>query len=385
MWLISSWENLLIMRTIKNIFFRIMAFALPALAFSACSGNTDEGEYRLTIRPDKTEIYADGAQVVSFTVCYGAEDVSRSADMHITWEKDGVPADMAAGKNTFSTSEPGTYYFTAQYAAGNQVVHSDKVMVTAVEPESVASSGFYRKMLGMEFTSIFCISCPFLAEAIENICDAYPGRLVPVSFHCDFMGADPMTMPMNAKFYEKVANMKDDKALPLFAFDMRKSTRDIINEYAKIESEMLLQFEKYQAFCGVAVSSEYDPSSGKVDVEARFITDVSGEYRCHIFLVEDGVEYTQAGHDGSSPYLHDNVVRAIASDNVFGSKLNKGNPLEPGKEYVYTKSFTLNEEFDAENMRVVACILSAGSDDAFHVNNTNECGLNGTAGYLYEE
>lgn len=366
------------MKLIRN-----MILALAALVSAACSGNLDDQTSSLKITADKTEISADGIDKVTFRVSYGSQDVSASKDMTLTWEKDGLRKDMAAGTSSFSTIEAGTYVFHAQYKTAEGTVTSEKISITAKAVE-VKLSGYYRKMLAMEFTSIFCTYCPILAEAVENIEKAYPGRIIPVAFHCDNMGTDPFTLPLNGKFYEMVINFNDD-GLPLFAFDMRKSSRDIINEYAKIESEMKAQLEAYPAVCGVAVSNIYDPSSRKMEVEAKFKTDMTGEYRCHIFLVEDGIEYTQAGHEGSTPYVHENMVRAIASDNIFGSKLNKGSFLEPGTEYTYTKTFILDEEWNEKNIRVVACMLRSDLDGNFHVNNSNECSIAASAGYLYEE
>lgn len=364
--------------------FKIIVFGVIIFALAACAGNTDINDYDLTISPDKTEVILDGSEIINFAVYYGPENVSKSKDMHITWEKDGVSNELAAGVNTFSVSEVGTYVFSAQFNIGQTTVYSDKTSIVVKESESVVDSKYLRKMLAMEFTSIYCTYCHILAEAVENIQDAYPGRMIPAVFHCDFMGADPMTLPLNSKFYEKVSNVNDE-SLPLFAFDFRKSSEDIINEYAKIDREMHRQLENYATVCGVAISSTYDASSRKLEVKAGFKTDVSGVYRFHMFLLEDNIQFMQAGHDGSSPYIHNNVVRAISSDNVFGTKLNNGNVLDPGEEYTYTKTFTLDAEWKAENIRVVACMLKADVDGNFHVNNSNECLLNDSVGYLVKE
>lgn len=366
------------MKIIKNI-----ALALVAFAFASCSGQTDTEEYSLSIRPDKTEIYADGVQEVSFTVSYGSVDVSTSKEMSLTYVKDGASRNLPAGKNTFSTSEPGVYEFSASYDNGQKAIISERVRITAVTPEKVESR-YYRKMLAMEFTSIQCTYCPILAKTVKNIEAAYPGRIIPVAFHCDNMGTDPMTLPLNAKFYENVVN-NNDGGLPLFAFDLRKSSDDIINEYTKIESELNSQLENYPAISGVALSTTYDESEGKINVLAKFKTDLRGEYRCHIFLIESGIEYTQAGHEGSDPYIHDNVVRAIASDNVFGAKLNQGKILEADTEYSYSKSFTCDNSWNIRKMKAVACILNADSVGSFHVNNSNECAIGDNIDYLINE
>lgn len=364
-------------------FIKYIIPALAALALASCSGQTDNEEYDLSLRPDNTEIYADGSQSVYFTVSYGSADVSRSKDMYLAYEKDGKRTELQAGKNSFSTSEAGTYVFQAFYDNGQKTLSSPSVTISAKEPEK-AESRYYKKMLAMEFTSIHCTYCPILAETVRNIEKAYPGRLIPAAFHCDNMGTDPMSVTLNSKFYENVVN-NNDGGLPLFAFDLRKSSTDIVNEYSLIESEMKSQIEKYPAAGGVAISTTYDINGGTIDVKAMFRTEIKGEYRCHVFLVEDGIEYTQAGHDGTSPYVHDNVVRAIASDNVFGTKLNQGKALEADTEYTYSKSFTTGEGWNIEKMRVIACLMKADRDGSIHMNNSNVCAVGGSAEYLINE
>ena len=240
------------------------------------------------------------------------------------------------------------------------------------------SSGFVQKMIGMQFTSIGCNNCPFLTTAIKDIKRDYPGKMIPVSFHMDYGGyEDPMTLAVNKKFFDKV-NTGDSEGLPMFALNFRKSTTHIINEYSKIASELEHQMETYPAVCGVAISSEY--KAGKIEVTAKFKSDVSGKYRYHIFLVEDGIRYAQAGADGNS-YVHDNVLRAMAGDNVTGSWVNSGKDVTAGKEYTATARFDVAEGWNPENMRVVVAMLNSADGDNYYSNNANECAVGGSVGY----
>lgn len=251
-----------------------------------------------------------------------------------------------------------------------------------VEDSSVVlNSGYAQKMIAMQFTSVGCVNCPFLSSALKNIVAVRP-NVIPVAFHMDYDGADPMTLPMNSKFFERV-NTGDGMALPLFALNFRKSSQHIINEYSKIESEIALQSGLYPAVCGVALETKYDEATRDLEVKARFSADVKGKYNFHIFLVENGIEYSQAGAD-EDKYVHDNVLRKIFSDNIKGFKLNAGEPLEPGKEYEEVRTVTLDAGWVAENMRVVVAMLDTKDDgDTFTCNNANACSLGGSADYSY--
>ena len=243
------------------------------------------------------------------------------------------------------------------------------------------ASGYAKKMVAMQFTSIGCVNCPFLSDAIKDVQKNRPGEIIPVAFHLDFGGyADPMTLPMNTKFFDKVAT---GEGLPMFALNFKKSSQHIINEYAKIVAEMDLQAEAYPAECAVAISTNYDAASNSVEVTAAFKSDVAGVYRYHIFLVEDGIEYYQQGSDAES-YIHNNVLRAIVSDNVMGLKLDAGNYLEPGKEYEVVKTIQLSDEWNVENMRVVVAMLNTKDGGKnFMANNAAECAVGKSVDYAF--
>lgn len=243
------------------------------------------------------------------------------------------------------------------------------------------ASGYAQKMFAMQFTSVGCVNCPFLADAIKDVQKNRPGEIIPVAFHMDYGGyEDPMTLAVNTKFFEKVAT---GEGLPMFALNFRKSSQHIINEYAKIISEIDLQKESHPAVCGVAVAAEYDSASGKVEVTAKFKSDVARMYRYHIFLVEDGIEYAQQGADAQN-YIHNNVLRAFAGDNIMGAKLNSGEYVEPGKEYEVVKTMEVSADWNAENMRAVAVILdSRDGGKTFYANNAAECAFGKSVDYAF--
>lgn len=376
----------------------IVKFLLPVLMllpFYACSGNLDDegdaAEYGvpegvLRIFADKTEIAADGVEKVTFTVVYGSSDVSDMSGMVISHERGGVVTELPEGKHEFTSTAPGEYVFTATYDYGGKKHTDNSVKVTVRSSGSQISSGYRQKMIAMQFTSVGCVNCPILAEALKNVQKNYPDKIIPVAFHLDYDVKDPMTLSMNSRFYSRLSD-KDDHSLglPMFAFNFRKSSQPIINEYAKIVSEMELQAELYPPVCGVAVETSYDEGSGKVQIDAKFRSDVAMDARYHIFLVEDGYEYYQAGFDGDE-YVHDNILRYISSDNVLGSKIEQGKVLEPGREYVVSKSVKLDGSWNASKMRVVVAMLcSYDGGETYCSNNANECSIGESADYSYED
>lgn len=368
----------------------VMSFVLMS-----CSGNIDtdgdadkygvpDGVLRIFV--DKNEIMADGEDKVTFTVVYGSSDVSQMPGMRIRAERNGAVTELGKGVNVFTSIIPGEYVFTAVYDYGEEKHTDNSVNVTVKSSGSHMSSGFRQKMIAMQFTSVGCVNCPILASAIRNVQADHPDRILPVAFHMNYDIEDPMALSMNEKFYFKVSDRDDYSiGLPMFALNFRKSSEHIVNEYAKIVAEMDLQSELYPAVCGVAVETSYDDVSRKVTVKAGFKSDKVMDARYHIFLVEDGIEYYQAGSE-EDIYVHDNVLRYISSDNVLGAKLEQGKVLEPGKEYVVTRTISLEKEWEVSRMRaVVAMLCSFDGGETYCSNNANECAIGESIDYLYEK
>jgi hypothetical protein len=209
-----------------------------------------------------------------------------------------------------------------------------------------------------------------------------PGVIIPVSFHLDYEVTDPMTLPINKKFYEKVDIIKDGSpGLPMFALNFRQSSKHIINEYAKIQSEIEYQAENFPTTCGVAIETAYVGSEKIVSVTARFKSDITASYRYHILLLEDGIQYGQAG-DETGTYVHDNVLRVITGDDVRGTRLNSGNALEVNKEYTVQKTMTISENWNVGKLKVVVAMLKEDADAQWGSYNANVCAVGSSVDYL---
>lgn len=110
-------------------FFSIFAVVALALGFAACEEPNNEEPQEAkkpTLKADKTEILANGADKVTFSALV---DGQANDEIMIISLKDNSILD----NNTFTTTTPGTYQFKAVY--GNE--SSDIVEVTATEVEKI--------------------------------------------------------------------------------------------------------------------------------------------------------------------------------------------------------------------------------------------------------
>ena len=107
---------------------RKITYLFALLVAAACSGTVDPDDQNpgaegnpmeevpegvLRIFADKTEITADGNDVVTFTVMLGKEDVSSEQTLVLIREYNGEEKRSKAS-NKFSTVTAGTYKFTAE-------------------------------------------------------------------------------------------------------------------------------------------------------------------------------------------------------------------------------------------------------------------------------
>ena len=333
----------------------------------------------LRIFADRTRIKADGADAVTFKVMYGSKEVTQQPTLTIKVKSENTEFNLANGSTKFSTATAGQYTFSASYYYGGNIESDNAVTVEAM-PAAQTQSKYYQKMLGMQFTSVYCPSCPSLSASIESVQAAYPGRISNVSFHVNDMGADPMCIEACGAFFR---TLKVSDGLPAFTFNVRKSSQHIISEYSKIVEEMEHQLKNYPAICGVALETSLE--AGQIKVTFKINSEVSAEYKYHVFLVEDGLDqYDQMG--ATENYVHNNVLRYSKSDNVWGLKFNSGKALEAGKEYTQETSIPVDSQWNLDNCRViVAAMLSTDGGTTYNCNNLNECAVGESADYLYAD
>jgi hypothetical protein len=372
----------------SRIFPLVSAVCILA-AFSSCRGNVDYDdpsyvpEGVLRIFADKSTIDADGQDVVTFTVKFGSRDVSTDSDMNLIRVVNGEEITLKPGLNTFSTTAAAEYRFKARYYSSGAVYTDNEAVVNAVGvDEGVGQKDYYQKLWAMQFTAVSCEYCPMLAASLKNVKASYPDRIVQTAFHVAFSEdtmPDPMRLDINDSFR---ALVQHGTGLPLFAFNMMKSERNIVSEEDLIRNQLQKMLKDYPAECGVRIQSEYDPASRTVTITSGVTSNVRKVYWLHVILVEDGVQYAQAGVNGL--YVHDNVVRSVLSGNVYGDKINSGVALREGVEVTVTSGMSVPEGCNPENMRVIVAALSSPDDGKTIIcNNINECALVASVNYSY--
>lgn len=365
---------------------KIILLSAFVASIVSCSGNSDdemvpEGVLRI-FADGQTEIPADGSTEVVFRVMYGSQDVSTSSEMNLIRTFEGDESRLSAGINTFSTTTPGTYTFTARYYDDGAVYTDNEVTVTAVPTGDIQTSDWEQKVLAFQFTSTTCIGCPDLTAALKSIASERPGVLCPVAFHLDYQGADPMTIQQSRQFAAEFIG--SSVTLPALFFNMHQPENAMSNIKAVIDAELDRELDSYVPECGVAVASEWNQGDRTASVSVRIKSNRQQKCRIAVFIVEDGIVATQID---DPDYVHDNVVRTVLSEGIYGDYVNGRIALYPGTEYEETYGTVIPDSWNPENMRVVAAVLIPTEDGSSYVaDNVNECSLvGGVSDYLTNE
>ena len=378
----NQWIMFLMTKMFKRI-----TYIFAALAFAACTGTIDPEAQKpdvptgnpmeevpegvLRIFADKTEVSADGNDMVTFTVMFGKEDVSSAQTLVLIREYEGETKRMKAS-NKFSTVTAGTYKFTAEYYYGGKFYTDNSVTIEAKPYFSGEEKEYRQRVLAVYFTSTGCTSCPSATKGLKAVQDANPGMVSVVAFH-SHMGAvaDPMTIPETTLFNAVLGGFD---GLPRLFWNMRQGTHLSGPSFTESYAE---EIAAYTPQCGVAIDA-----SAEGEITIGVTSNLPSIYRYLVFIVEDGIVAEQTGvHD----YVHNNVVRAVLTSEK-GDKLNDNLPLTVGVESKATKTFTLSPEWKKENLRViVAASTSTDGGYTFVVNNVAECRLGESVDYQYAE
>ena len=364
-------------------YFLILASLVAAVVSCGTEGNKPNEwesvpEGVLRVFADKQSIAADGNECVTFKVMFGAKDVSSEKTMNLVWTSGDKEVTLSDGANVFSTTASGTYTFKATLYSGGHHVSDNEVVITA--SEVAGQKKYFQKVIGEQFTSVGCTNCPVLSVNIKTVQERMPGVMIPLSFHQDYNMADPMSIAATELFYKAYGF----SGLPFFNLNMHKVDGGVPREVESIINAINDELELYPTTCGVAIETTYDDATRELVVNSKITSNVASRYKYHIFLVEDGIVYSQSGVNGD--YTHNNVVRKMFATDITGLNINKKAPLTPGVEVVASNKATLERGWNASNMRVVVVAMSSNDGDkTYFCNNANECAVGASVDYIINE
>ena len=257
------------------------------------------------------------------------------------------------------------------------------------EPEfSVMPLSFTKKVLIEEFTAAWCGYCPWGAAIVENIVNDNE-NVIPVAVHVrDGMAIDHSSfLEMTYQNNSYPAGMVD--RAPYNVNDTTQVVSFNAGYFSYFSANQLL----LEAECGLAMRSKVSGDIATIEVRAGFNTDLSGDYRLTVYLLEDGVTgsgygFDQINWDNEEPqsdfygmgdpivgYVHDHTLRAVLSGEL-GDPLDES-VLTSGGEHIASYSIDISN-YDKKKLSAVAFIQQIGTDFTQHeVLNVQQVGITG--------
>jgi len=240
------------------------------------------------------------------------------------------------------------------------------------EPEfSEVPSIFTKKVLIEEFTGSWCGYCPVGALIVEDLMTENE-NIIGVGVHVD----DAMEIEQS-NFLETTYQ---NSSYPSGMVD-RTPYDGAVSLNAGYWSYFVNNQLLMTSTCGLAMRSKVSGNTATVEVHAGFNTELDGDYRVTVYLIEDevtgsGYGYDQANYydsESESPfyglgnpivgYEHNNTLRAVLSESL-------GDPLDDsvliaGGEYVEVYTADISS-FEKKNLHAVAFIHHVGSTFTEH-------------------
>ncbi len=250
-----------------------------------------------------------------------------------------------------------TIAYTGEALNPNIIQVESKHVNTDPEPERV------KKVLLEEFTGHTCSNCPRAHKEIARLKEKYGDQIAALAYH-----AGGFAIPGGVQFPE----------------DFRTDAGNVLHDYYGVESypigivgrSELAFYTDWESQIAAAlaqapdaviqISQEYDAASRNltVDVNSTILTNnIGGGVLLAVHLAEHHIIGAQA--DGSEivpDYEHMDMFRAAMSSTggeggPFGEVLAES--VNANEKYSKSFSLTLSEEWNPENMSIVAFLMNA--------------------------
>ena len=394
----------------KTLLKTLAIFCLGAFALVGCvqSGGDDNGggsTSKLLLVADKSNIYDNGEDCVTFTLYYEGMTLTEGYEIYI--------GENPLTGNTFSSTEKGTYTAWATYGTVQSndvsinVVATPPAAPTAPEDTNPEKTNFKRRVFLTQFTGTGCQYCPLMMNALYAASQGTLANdfIIAAAHIGDFAGNDPARLE-ESKTLDDAMGVR---SYPYLVTDLNKYYQDeeSLTYDGMVENMIKGAMQRVGVKGGIAVKAEYHADEEYIVLNATVKAKETTEFRIGAWLLEDGIKATQQvaniqysdgsvgkirPYDGVDFNTHHNCVR------IADSKMNNNDfsghylgTIEAGKTASREFAFKLKSNgtggystWNHNNLRVIVFISTKEGNNWF-VNNVVKCPKDGSVDFEYEE
>lgn len=371
----------------KNFF-----YLAAAILVAACSGQIDPenqlpieeipAEYTapFTLSVDKTEVEADGKDVVTFSLKdkYDREMLSDKKALQSINIVSEEGARVPRMQNTASFIANGRYEFSATFKGEK----SENTVV--VEAKNRAKYEVFHRNVGLfKCTSVWCVACPSLGKSLHNMSESAKEHSVVLAFHGNFNDRDPFSLYVgDTDLGSYVMGYFRGQGWPTLVYDMDVAATGAAST-TDLEADIMERRIESPATCGIKVTSVAVEGTA-LKVKATLKSSTGGDYDLACAVLRDGLEF-DGGYSINDDGIYDEVVVAL-SESFIG--YYKGETVakdgEISEEFIFDFGENVPSASDLDGYYVaVYAHRKLGSDST--MDNIVTCGYGKTVDYHYND
>ena len=329
-----------------------LLYMTAALVAAACSGTIDPEDQTqpggdvpqdipsaytapFTLSVDKTEVEADGADVVTFSLkdAYDREmleDKNALQSINIVSDK-GTRVPRMTYTTTFIAN--GEYSFSATYKGTKS---DNTVQVTARNRSKYEM--FHRNVGLFKCTSVSCVACPSLSRTLHNLSEDAAAHSVVLSIHGNYSGQDPFSLYVGTTdLGSYMMGYFGGSGWPTLIYDL-DSVESGTALTSEIEANIMQRRIDYPATCGIKVNSVAVEGTA-LKVNATMKSSTGGDYDLACAVLADGLVY-EGGYSANDDGVYDEVVMALSESFLA---YYQGESVAAGAEISETFSFDFGQ------------------------------------------
>lgn len=372
---------------------RNFLYISAALLVAACSGQIDPeneqpdpvvipDEYTapFTLSADKSEVEADGVEIVTFSLkdAYDREmlsDKKALQSINIVSDK-GTRVPRMQTTATFISN--GTYSFTATFKGAKS---ENAVQVEAVNRAKYEV--FHRNVGLFKCTSVWCVACPSLGRSLHNLSESAKDHSVVLALHGNFNDADPFSLYVgDTDLGSYVMGSFRGQGWPTLVYDMNVASSGS-SSTTDIEADIMDRRVVSPATCGIKITSVAVEGTA-LKVKATMKSSTGGDYDLACAVLRDGLEFN-GGYSVNDDGIYDEVVLAL-SESFLG--YYKGESVAKDAEISEEFSFDFGENVPSEETLksyYVAVYAHRKTEKGSTMDNIVTCGYGKTVDYHYND